>query len=421
MALVLLELAVVTVAGSVLGEVARRLRQPTVVGEIVAGILLGPTLLGRLPGHLTGWLFPVQDRPLLQVLANLGLALFMCTIGFGLDRQSLRQIGSPAMVALGSAALPFAMGSALGAFLYSSTGSVVVAGHRPGELAFVLFFGVTNSITAFPVLARILADLGQHQSRLGRFVMASAAGADLLAWTVLAFVTTVATSGSMAHVASLLAQLSGFVLVLAFVVRPLLRWVLTAGPLARSKGRLPLVITFVGLLLSAWTTTRLGFQPIFGSFLFGAVMASAGVHEAAPDVPVLIEQAGQLLIPVFFVITGLSVNLSDLGTEGYLLALLIIGVACGGKFLGATGAARASGLDLRQASAVGVLMNSRGLTELVVIQTGLVLGVLSERLAAMLVIMAVVTTVATTPLFLVLHDERSWTRADDAPVEASAS
>lgn len=417
-ATILVDLAVIIASGSLLASVAGSLRQPVVIGEIVAGILLGPTLLGRFPGHLTTRLFPPEEQPFLNVLANLGLVLFMCAVGFEFDRKQVRQVRPATGVSAGSVAVPFALGALLGLALYPHV--YPAPGHRPGELAFVMFFGVATSITAFPVLARILTELRLHRSRMGAFVMASAAGADVMAWAILAFVVAVATGGSLGHAGIILGELVLFALALVFVVRPLLRWFLMTGVSERSNGKLPLLVIVVGLLLSSWFTTKLGFHPIFGAFIFGAALPTDAVQETAPEVPLLIEQASQLLVPAFFVTTGLSVNLFGLSPGGYLIALLVIVVACTGKFLGAAGATYLSGRDLRRASAVAVLMNSRGLTELVAIQVGITLGILNEELASIMIIMAVVTTIATTPLFRSLYNDRLRGEDETVPTGSAA-
>lgn len=415
-AIVLLDLAVIVAAGSLLGAIATWFGQPAVIGEIIAGILLGPTLLGALPGHLTVRLFPLADRPFLGALAALGLVLFMFTVGFELDHEQLRRIRSAAAaVSLSSVALPFLLGTGLGTLLYPD--SHVVAGHPVGRLAFVLFFGVATSITAFPVLARILTGLQMQRSWLGAFVMTCAAGADVTAWAILALVAAVGGAQAYADHPGLgplaaIGEMAAFLVMLAFVIRPLVRAILTTRAADRSHGKLPLLVIVVGLMLSAWLTTRLGFQPIFGGFAFGATMPRNAVRQVAPEVPLLIEQAGQLLVPVFFVTTGLGVNLLSLGAWGYAEVVAIIAVACAGKFMGAAGAAVVWGFDKRRAAAVGVLMNSRGLTELVVLQVGVSLGILSERLTSMMIIMAITTTVAATPAFRRLYNERLQ-REDD--------
>lgn len=418
-AIVLLDLATIMAAGSVLGGLAVRYRQPAVIGEIIAGILLGPTLLGVLPGHLTARLFPLQGRPFLSVLASVGLVMFMFTVGFELDHGQMRQIRpAAAAVSLTSVALPFALGAALAELLYPA--NRLVNGHEIGRVPFVLFLGVAMSITAFPVLARILTGLRLHRSRIGTFVMTCAAGTDVMAWAVLAVVVAIVAGGDQLHTIMRLAEMLLFVIVLAFGVRPLMRAILSARRIRHRPRNLPLLLIIVGLLLSAWVTTRLGFQPIFGAFAFGAVMPRETVQKVAPEVPLLAEQASQLLVPVFFVTTGLGVNLSNLGVAGYLLALLVIATASMGKFFGAAGSAMICGFDCRRAAAVGVLMNSRGLTELVVIQVGVALGILSQRLSSMLIIMAILTTIATTPLFRRLYDGRLRHEDDIAQARAQS-
>jgi Kef-type K+ transport system membrane component KefB len=404
-AYVLLDLALMVAVGSCLGAIAVRWGQPAVIGEILAGIALGPTLLGLLPGHLTTRLFPVPGRPFLTVLANVGLVMFMFGVGFELDHRHMRQIRSAAAaVSLGSVALPFLLGIAVAPLLYAANRSV--HGHDVGRTSFLLFLGVAMSITAFPVLARIITGLGLHHRPLGTFVMACAAGADLIAWAALAIIVAVVEGHGGANAVRLLGEMLAFTLALAFVVRPLLRRVLTGGPGRRPGSQLPFILIVTGLLISAWVTTKLGFQPIFGGFAFGAVMPREAVMSAAPEVPLLIEKVAQLLVPIFFITTGLSVNLSGLGRQGLLELLVVLCAACTGKFFGSAVTARLRGFDNRRAAAIGVLMNSRGLTELVVIQVGASLGILTERLVAVMIIMAIVTTVVATPLFRCLYSDR---------------
>jgi Kef-type K+ transport system membrane component KefB len=402
-AIVLLDIAAIIAVGSLCAAAALRYGQPAVIGEIVAGILLGPTLLGLLPGDLTERLFPPDGRPFLVVLANIGLVLFMFGVGFELDIGHLRNTrGAASAVSLASVALPFALGAAAALVLYHR--------HRhPGThevrvLPFALFLGVAMSITAFPVLARILTGCRLHNSRLGSFVMGCAAGADLLAWILLAAVVAL-VAGDGKHLVTVVGGAVAFVLALVFGVRPLVRALLRWPGLVRYQGGGPLLMLVVGLLLAAAATTTLGFHPIFGAFAFGAVMPREAIQRTAPEAPLLIEQTSQLLVPVFFVTTGLNANIAGLGGRGALEALLVLVVACAGKFLGAAGAARLSGMDTRRSAAVGVLMNSRGLTELVVVQVGISMGVLDRQLASMMILMAVLTTVSATPLFRWLYDD----------------
>jgi Kef-type K+ transport system membrane component KefB len=197
--------------------------------------------------------------------------------------------------------------------------------------------------------------------------------------------------------------LLAYVLALVFVVRPALGWAL--GRLRDHGIGVAFPIAVVGLFLSAWVTNRLGFQPIFGAFAFGAIFPRDAVKQVAPTLPRLIERASLLLVPLFFITAGLNADVIGLGARGWLECLLVVAVACVGKFAGAAGAARLSGIGSRRAAAVGVLMNSRGLTELVVIQVGVSLGVIDQRLTAMMIVMAVVTTVAATPLFRRLYND----------------
>jgi Kef-type K+ transport system membrane component KefB len=404
-AYVLLDLALMVAVGSCLGAIAVRWGQPAVIGEILAGIALGPTLLGLLPGHLSTRLFPVPDRPFLTVLANVGLVMFMFGVGFELDHRHMRQVwSSSSAVSLGSVALPFLLGIAVAPLLYPANRSV--HGHDVGRTSFLLFLGVAMSITAFPVLARIITGLELHHKRLGTFAMACAAGADVIAWAALAIVVAVVEGHGRLNAVRLVGEMLAFTLVLAFVVSPLLRRVLASGLGRRPGSRLPFILIVTGLLISAWVTTRLGFQPIFGGFAFGAVMPKKAVMSAAPEVPLLIEKVAQLLVPIFFITTGLSVNLTGIGGQGLLELLVVLCAACTGKFIGSAVMARLLGFDSRRAAAIGVLMNSRGLTELVVIQVGASLGILTQRLYAVMIIMAIVTTVATAPLFRRVYNDR---------------
>jgi Kef-type K+ transport system membrane component KefB len=322
-AIVLLDLAVIIATGSVLAKVVARCGQPAVVGEIIAGIVLGPTLLGRLPGHLTTHLFPVEARPFLNVLADVGLVLFMFTVGFELDRGIVRRFRSAAaMVSLSSVALPFVLGGGLAFLLYPA--NRVVHGHAIGQLPFVLFLGAAMSITAFPVLARILTGLKLHRSPLGSFVMTCAAGADVTAWAILAVVVAVVGGGGQIHTYLRLAELILFIVVVAVGIRPPFKATLARLAAKGEHSRMPLVFVIVGLLLSACVTTWLGYHPIFGAFIFGALMPKELILKVDPEIPRVLEQASQFFVPVFFVTIGLSVNLTGLSASGSMLIMMAI-------------------------------------------------------------------------------------------------
>lgn len=402
-ALVFLDLAVVIALGAVLGALARRARQPRVIGEIVAGLVLGPSLLGLLPGSPTDVLFPPDVRPLLNVVAQLGLVLFMFLVGYELDMTKLRGAGSAvAAVSSASILLPFALGFGLVALLW-----------RNGTwLPLALFIGAAMAITAFPVLARILTERGMHQSRTGALALACAAINDLLAWCLLAFVATLVTASGPWRFASMFGASLTLVVVLVFVVRPLLRKVILKLGSSRAPEYVIFLVIVPGLLVCAWATTIIGLHAVFGAFLFGAVLPKAEIRAVAPKTPGQVGELSTLLLPVFFVVAGLSVDIGALGWVGVAELVLVVLVACAGKLGGATAAGLAAGLPRREAVTVGILMNTRGLTELVVLNIGLQLGVLDERVYTIMVIMALLTTMLTGPL-LALVTRRA---AKDRPV-----
>jgi Kef-type K+ transport system membrane component KefB len=397
-----LALALISLLAFGAGALARRLRQPPVVGEVLLGVLLGPTLLGE---AASGALFPDDVRPFLTALANLGVALFMFTVGAELDTGLLRGRRAVAgTVAAGSVVLPFGLGALLALHLFDSHPTA----DRTG---FVLFMGAAMSVTAFPVLARILTDRGIRHTWLGAVALACAAIDDVLAWTLLAAV--VAISGAATGTQGLLLLFVPYVLLMITVAGPALRRLL-AGSWAVDRDRsASTVVTLAGLLASSAFTEWIGLHFIFGAFLFGAIMprrtagdAGDGRADAAAQAPVPSERISDrishlndlLLLPVFFVVAGLKVDLSGMdGGDLSELALILV-VAVGGKFIGAFGAARATGLPGRPAAALAVLVNTRGLTELVILTVGLQLGALDHRLYSSMVVMALVTTAMAGPL-----------------------
>ncbi|HEX2300882.1 MAG TPA: cation:proton antiporter [Pseudonocardiaceae bacterium] len=376
-------------------------------------------MLGAFPGDLDQVLFPADVQPFLMVIAQLGLILFMFIVGLELDvllARGRELIAST--VSLSSVVLPFALGVALATVLYSR--HATVNGRQVEFLAFALFLGVAMSITAFPVLARILAEREMHRTPVGVLSLACAAVDDVVAWSLLAVVVAVTKGGSPADVVWLILGTSAFGAFMFLVVRPLL-----AGMVGRYEraGRLTpdlLAVVLVGVLLSAYATEAIGVHAIFGAFLFGVVMPRRGAAALTRDILAQVEQvAVLLLLPVFFVVTGLLVDVSGLGLDGLWQLGLILLVAVAGKFLGAYSAARLQRVPRRQAGALGVLMNTRGLTELVILTVGLQLGVLDTQLFTMLVVMALVTTAMTGPLLNLVYPER-LVRADIAAAQKAA-
>ncbi len=373
-AFLLLDVAVIIAVARVGGMIARAVRQPAVVGEIAAGIALGgPSLLGLLPGNPDEWLFPEEVRPLLGGLAQIGLVLFMFIVGLELDMRLTRgRERAAASISACSIVLPFGLGAALGLLLYPSHDTV--GGVEIERLGMVLFMGVAMSITAFPVLARILADRGMMRTvPPGVFSLAAAAVDDILAWTLLAFIIAIIEGGDPLEVAKIVGMTLVYAAVMFGIVRPLLaklvEWRDSAGRLSPD---ILAVILIGGVFLSSAVTDVIGIHQIFGAFMFGAVMPKVGAEQLHREILERLEQVSVLLLlPMFFVVTGLSVDLAGIGLSGGLWQLgLVLVVAIAGKFLGAYAGARASAIPTRQSAAIAVLMNTRGLTELVILSAG---------------------------------------------------
>ena len=411
-AAVFIAIIFVVVLARLLGRAFRRIGQPPVIGEILAGILLGTSLLGQFhhgSRTLTTELFPADVTQILKAFANLGLVIFMFIVGLELDLKLIRGNERRAgVISLSSIALPFAGGALLALVLYHdhSQGGLAPGGHVK-KLAFALFIGASMCVTAFPVLARILNERNMTRTPLGVISLACAAIDDIAAWSLLALVSAIAgyTNQPLWQV---LAWSALYIAVMFGVVRPLFARYLV--PIYRKAGRLtPDVLAFllVGLILSAWVTDRIGIHFIFGAFVFGLVVPREGTEQLFVEILERLEQVSVLLLlPIFFIISGLSVDLTKLTGKvlGEMFAVLAVAIA--GKFIGAYFAGRAQGIPTRRSAALGLLMNTRGLTELVLLQVGLKLKVLDVQLFTMLVVMAIVTTVMTAPLLKLVYPDR---------------
>jgi len=410
--------AVIIVAARLVGTAFQRINQPQVVGEIVAGVVLGPSLLGRVAPSLSSALFAKQMLPFLDVFSQVGLLFFMFLIGLELDLRLIRGRGqAAATVSHMSIVVPFLLGAGSALFLFPMLGS------QSGRfLPFALFLGASMSITAFPVLARILTERGIYKTRLGAITLTCAAVDDVTAWCMLAVVVAVTRASGAVGALKTVGLALGFVLTMGFVIRPLLgrlaRWHEDRGEIGGGM----LAMLFVGILLSAMATDRIGIHAIFGAFLFGVIMPKRS-ELIAELVGKLEDFTVVFLLPLYFAFTGLRTNIGLLGTSPsqWGACLLILGIAIVGKFGGSAVAARLNRLHWRESMAVGVLMNTRGLTELIILNIGLDLKVIPPELFAMLVIMALVTTFMTTPLLSLLYpadvlDEMiAETTGDDAP------
>jgi Kef-type K+ transport system membrane component KefB len=390
---VLIALVLVIATARSLGTLFRLIHQPPVVGEIIAGILLGPSLLGRVAPAASAYLLPLSVAPFLNVLAQMGVILYMFLVGLELDPTLLRNRGHTT-VAISHASIiaPFLLGTIMALLLYPRLSSSDVP-----FTSFSLFLGVSMSVTAFPVLARILTDRRIHKTRMGVITLTCAAVDDVTAWCLLAFVVSVASARASGAVATFGMALA-YIAVMVFVARPAMaRLALAYG----NKGRLTpgvMSVVFIAILLSSVATELIGIHAIFGAFALGAMIPhDSGMARELTDR--LEDLVVALLLPAFFAFTGLRTQIGLVaGMEQWAICALIIVVASIGKFGGSAIAARLTGLDWRDASALGVLMNTRGLMELIVLNIGLEFGVISPALFAMLVLMALVTTFATTPL-----------------------
>lgn len=402
---VLIALCAVILAGRLISKLFARFDQPPVIGEVIAGILLGPSLLGRLSPEVSMWLLPQSIAPHLSLIAQLGVILYMFLVGLELNSELLRH-RAHATVAISHASIvaPFLLGSLLALLLYPRLSSDNVP-----FTSFALFLGAAMSVTAFPVLARILAERNMTRTELGVVALSCAATDDVTAWCLLALVVGVAQAKLGGAVFVILGTLA-YIAFMFLVVRPILTNLLARYGKTHLTPAIAAMV-YVAVLASALVTEWIGVHAIFGAFLLGAVIPHDSII-AREFTHKLEEPVTILLLPAFFAITGMRTQIGLVsGVENWLLCGLVILVATLGKFGGTLGAARLTGLPWKDSAALGVLMNTRGLMELVVLNIGLDLGVISSTLFAMMVLMAIVTTVATTPILTRLAPERLRTPA----------
>lgn len=397
---VIADMAVITAFSHVFSAAATRLRQPAVTGQILAGILLGPSLLGRLPGHPDAKVFPPAMLPYVNVVAQVGLVLFMYCVGYELDVRLLRgRLRSVAMVSAVSLLLPMALGAGAAlTFLRQGPGG------RAHAAPFVLFMAIAVSITAVPVLARVIREWGLGVTVPGTVSMAAAAVMDVAGWLLLAVAVM---GGSRTGDFPVPDTALLFVLYLAgmlLLVRPALRRLLPGDGAEGPARLLPIVIALA--MGSAWVTGALGLNVIFGAFLAGLLTPRR--PDGAPDPGLLhpVEQAGNLLLPLFFVVTGLSVDIGALRPGDILPEAGICAIAIAGKVGGGLLGSRLARLPLRESAVIGALLNTRGLTELIALNVGRQAGLVDARVYTMLVLMALITTAMTGPLLHALKAPR---------------
>lgn len=405
----LIQICVILVTARAAGWLLGKVYQPQVIGEMVAGILLGPSLLGWVAPELSASIFPPESLAPLHFLSQVGLLLFMFMVGLELDTRKLRGLSHTAVViSHTSIIVPFALGSLLAFYLYPK-----VADDQIPFAGFVLFTGVAMSVTAFPVLARILSERKLIGTGLGTLTLACAAVDDATAWCLLAVIIALVKSGvGQLTLWQMFLGLAAYLGIMLFVLRPMIgRLIARRGDAGATIPLTAAVILF--MLASSWATEWLGIHALFGAFLAGAVIPKErGLDEALGKRLRLLVVP---LIPLFFVYSGLRTNVGLIsGRELLLYCGLVFVVAVAGKLGGSMGAARVMGRPWREAAAIGVLMNTRGLMELVILNIGLDIGVLPRPFFSMMVVMAVLTTLMTTPLLLWIYpaadDERFFNK-----------
>lgn len=390
---ILLQIVVILLVVQIFGYLSKRVGQQWVIGEILAGLILGPSLLGALLPEVESFLFPASALSTLQTLGDLGLILYMFSLGARLDTHlMLRQRRTAGITSISGILLPLLMGAGLAFWLFQG-----LAGARASRVSFMLLVGTAMAITAFPVLARLLTEKRMLNTRLGTLALTCAAIDDVVAWCLLALVVAVVSATGLLSVVLIIGLTLVFALCMLFLVRPLL------AEIARrvSSKSLLVVLSIILVFLCAYCTNAIGIHPIFGAFLMGVILPRRLVFV---ELIRNIDQINSVIfLPLFFVYSGLRTQIGLISSPWlWLLCLLVLGIACAGKIVGGMSAMRLMGESWRDSLSLGVLMNTRGLVELIVLNIGLDLGVLSPTLFAMLVIMALLTTMMAAPLLPLL-------------------
>jgi len=414
LAILLAQIVTIILAARLFGWVCKKIGQPTVIGEIIAGIVLGPSLLGMYFPEFSETLFPAASLGNLQFLSQIGLILFMFVIGMELDLNVLKNKAHDAVViSHASIIIPFALGMGLAYYVYQS-----FAPEGVQFLSFALFLGIAMSITAFPVLARIVQERGLHKTRLGTVVITCAAADDITAWCLLAAVIAIVKAGSFVSALYIIGLAALYVVLMVKVVRPFLTRIGNLYYTRESLSKPIVAIFFLTLIVSSYATEVIGIHALFGAFMAGAIMPN-NIKFRNIFIEKVEDVALVLLLPLFFVFTGLRTQIGLLN-DPYLWKVTgwIILVAVVGKFIGSAIAAKFVGQSWKDSLTIGALMNTRGLMELVVLNIGYDLGVLTPEIFAMMVIMALVTTFMTGPAL----DFINWifkSKKDEVPQELS--
>lgn len=390
----LVQFVVIVMATRIVGAVFSRVGQPAVIGEMLAGIMLGPSLLGWISPDAFTFIFPKQSFGTLQLFSQIGVCVFMFVVGLELDVTNLKRRAQTAIVVSHSSIMvPYLLGTVSALFLYRS-----YAGPNTSFVSFALFMGIAMSITAFPVLVRILSDRGLTRTPLGATATTCAAVDDATAWAILAFVVAIARATGLVPTLINLVLLLVYVAAMLFVVRPLLARFLTTE---RLQGRTALVMIasiLVVMTASALATQVIGIHALFGAFLAGVVMPRN--KEFHDYLAVRLENFSTVfLLPLFFAFSGLRTQVNLLSDpSSWFVVLGIVAVAVTGKVAGSIVPARLTGMSWNESFQLGALMNTRGLVELIALNIGYDLGILPARIFSMLVLMALITTFMTGPL-----------------------
>ena len=409
---VLLILLIIAIAAQICGRLFAYLGQPVVIGEIISGIILGPSLFGKLFPELSHAILPPNAIQFIGPFAQVGIIFYMFVVGLEVDLKSLKS-GGRAIVAIayGGIVIPFLLGIALALLLFKHVGDP-----SKDMKSFSLFFGMSLSITAFPVLARILEDTKLTQTYVGKIAIACAAVGDATAWCMLAAIVSIVKSEGHVFVPLLLTFL--FTIIMFTAVRWLFDKFYKWHDRTKNSNENALPILLAGAMISAVATESFGIHAIFGAFIFGLILP----HDSKLTVFTTERVQGilkVLFVPAFFAYTGLRTEISLVsGVEDWMICALIILTATAGKFGGSSLIARALGFKWREAGAIGSLMNSRGLVELIVLNVGLDLGIISPRLFTILVFMAVITTFMTTPITLWILGRGAFTLKSSGNADA---
>lgn len=401
LSILLLQIIVILIAARLFGFLFKKIGQPSVIGEVVAGIFLGPSLLGKWFPQFTEFFFPKGSLPNLQFFSQMGIILFMFVIGMELDVKILKtRVRAAIVISHASIIIPYTLGMALAYFLYDE-----YAPDNIDFLSFSLFLGIAMSITAFPVLARILRERGMTATNIGTIAIACAAADDITAWFILAAVISIVKAGSSASALVTIIMALAYILLMLKLVKPLLQRINKRSSGQDSLSLEMVALMFAVFLLSAYTTEVIGIHALFGAFMAGIIMPSTAnfrkmLTEKVEDVSM------GLLLPLFFAFSGLRTEIGLLNTvHAWQVCAILIFIAILGKFGGSMFAARFVGLSWKDSIVIGALINTRGLMELIILNIGYDLGVLNSEIFTMMVLMALITTFMTGPILDYMKSE----------------